>query len=328
MPALIRRGSRGRDVEKLQKHLDQLFPLKHPSILRPDGSADGIFGPQTKEWVQEFQRTPPAIDDDGVVGPITWQKLKDKLPLSFSGGVINDIEENKTKKQLKGNLWERWPPERAFSDLSAKQKEQFLDELLIDDNIRSCSFFRFIQNHMLFLSGSTLKLVQCVELVISIPSTTFLTTVVAGPMNVLITTISGVLAWKDAISTNTDMYAVRAWAYTVTAWAMGKNRPLSSPYMLHKFENFSSEGKVALRKEAWHKMSMKTWNELESMSVRFHTSKLMMQLAIQFQADNQPKGNSIEEKLCYRLLKSREADFGGKMKTINWEQGYEILYPR
>ncbi len=328
MPTLIRRGSRGKDVEILQKCLDQLFPLKRPSILRPDGRADGIFGPQTQAWVEEFQRVQPVIKDDGVVGPITWQKLKNKLPLNFSGRPTNEIEKQKAKKISKEDVWDHWSVEQEFYSLSAEKRNNFYDDLSVDLHIRNSSVLRFIGNNKLFIGGNTVKLFQVVEL-FGVLETSVAWFALGGPTSVFITGISSTLAWYGAITTNTDMYAVRAWAYTVTAWAMGKRRPLSSPYMMHKFEDFSSPGKVELRRQAWDKMSRKTWIELESMHMKYGKSKKMMQLFIQLLADKQPRGSSIEQKICYRLLTSRISDFyGSRTKEDNWKQGYDVLYPK
>lgn len=58
--ALLRRGSRGKDVEMLQARL---------GIRR-----DGIFGPQTEAAVRTFQRE-RRLAVDGIVGPNTWREL-------------------------------------------------------------------------------------------------------------------------------------------------------------------------------------------------------------------------------------------------------------
>jgi hypothetical protein len=57
----IKIGSRGNDVKFIQNRLG----LK----------ADGVFGPQTKFHVQEFQKA-NALKADGIVGPQTWSVMK------------------------------------------------------------------------------------------------------------------------------------------------------------------------------------------------------------------------------------------------------------
>jgi hypothetical protein len=58
---LLSLGSKGDDVSEIQREL---------GIYE-----DGIYGPQTKKCVKDFQRAKPAIDDDGIVGPITLDKI-------------------------------------------------------------------------------------------------------------------------------------------------------------------------------------------------------------------------------------------------------------
>lgn len=59
-------GSRGDDVRKIQQTLKRLG--------HPVGKIDGIFGSTTKIAVVEFQ-IKNKLNADGVVGPITWEKL-------------------------------------------------------------------------------------------------------------------------------------------------------------------------------------------------------------------------------------------------------------
>ena len=56
----------GSSVEQLQARLTELNFYSGP--------LDGIFGPQTEQAVQNFQRQ-SGLSVDGVVGPETWQKL-------------------------------------------------------------------------------------------------------------------------------------------------------------------------------------------------------------------------------------------------------------
>ncbi len=71
----IRQGSTGSAVKALQE-----------IILAQDGSGeaspslvDGIFGPNTDGFVRGMQRF-HELDDDGIVGPLTWQALLGGLP--------------------------------------------------------------------------------------------------------------------------------------------------------------------------------------------------------------------------------------------------------
>jgi hypothetical protein len=96
-------GDRGPLVQKLQKLLynaaegysTQLSTNKNK---KPNFTPfDGIFGPTTKSVVQEFQKDEQLKSVNGIVGPETWDKLKD-IRLKYDWDVANqtniDTEKN------------------------------------------------------------------------------------------------------------------------------------------------------------------------------------------------------------------------------------------
>jgi peptidoglycan hydrolase-like protein with peptidoglycan-binding domain len=62
----LERGSEGSDVEDLQEALIELD-------FKP-GAVDGVFGVYTESAVKQFQSW-ASLDQDGIVGPLTWEKL-------------------------------------------------------------------------------------------------------------------------------------------------------------------------------------------------------------------------------------------------------------
>jgi peptidoglycan hydrolase-like protein with peptidoglycan-binding domain len=67
----VKRGDTGdavRGVQEVMRFHDQSDGEGPPIHV------DGIFGPQTDNWVHGFQ-TAVGIDSDGIVGPITWRAL-------------------------------------------------------------------------------------------------------------------------------------------------------------------------------------------------------------------------------------------------------------
>lgn len=62
-PPPLRRGSRGPAVLQVQLKLNI-----------DNSSGPGIFGPRTEAAVRDFQRR-RQLDDDGIVGPVTWNAL-------------------------------------------------------------------------------------------------------------------------------------------------------------------------------------------------------------------------------------------------------------
>lgn len=68
---LLRYGSRGESVRRMQQYLDAIARV-YPSV--PRLTADGIFGRATQEAVTAFQRL-YGLSPDGVVGPLTWDAI-------------------------------------------------------------------------------------------------------------------------------------------------------------------------------------------------------------------------------------------------------------
>jgi peptidoglycan hydrolase-like protein with peptidoglycan-binding domain len=77
---LIRVGSRGANVERIQRCLNSLRS-RFPSIRQLN--VDGIFGPITEASVREFQRL-FGLNPDGIVGPLTWGVL---MPECYGDGT-------------------------------------------------------------------------------------------------------------------------------------------------------------------------------------------------------------------------------------------------
>ncbi|HVF77724.1 MAG TPA: peptidoglycan-binding domain-containing protein [Solirubrobacteraceae bacterium] len=64
----VQRGSEGQDVNDLQAALIELD-------FKP-GEVDGVFGVYTESAVKSFQRWAQIDLPDGIVGPVTWEKLE------------------------------------------------------------------------------------------------------------------------------------------------------------------------------------------------------------------------------------------------------------
>jgi len=73
----LRVGSTGSSVKLMQNYLNALAEI-FPSI--PKVTADGIFGPMTREQVMAFQRL-FGLTVDGIVGPSTWASIMEQYHL-------------------------------------------------------------------------------------------------------------------------------------------------------------------------------------------------------------------------------------------------------
>ena len=100
MAATLRMFSRGRDVIKLQQLLNK-------NVIISRLVEDGIFGSDTFNAVKIFQRH-NGLNDDGIVGPETWQKLNRdpfvrRSSVGSSVGSSSLIERGKLTYDSEGN---------------------------------------------------------------------------------------------------------------------------------------------------------------------------------------------------------------------------------
>jgi len=79
--ASLRVGSTGEAVRQIQRCLNNVS-VRHPSI--PRLTEDGVFGNFTRNAVIAFQRI-FGLTADGVVGPITWNRLMNECASGGSG---------------------------------------------------------------------------------------------------------------------------------------------------------------------------------------------------------------------------------------------------
>lgn len=75
-PVLVK-GSKGSDVEYLQKKLNDILGIK--LVI------DGEFGPKTEKAVKQFQKS-RGLKQDGCVGPLTWAELEKDIPKDSKDG--------------------------------------------------------------------------------------------------------------------------------------------------------------------------------------------------------------------------------------------------
>jgi peptidoglycan hydrolase-like protein with peptidoglycan-binding domain len=74
MSEVLRQGSRGEEVRRLQRNLNAAIGRRYGTI-----AADGIFGPRTKQAVERYQKDFQLKSVDGIVGPETRNALATRV---------------------------------------------------------------------------------------------------------------------------------------------------------------------------------------------------------------------------------------------------------
>ncbi len=131
---VLRHGSRGPDVKKLQRLLNvRLMP-------GPDLDVDGIFGPKTGEAVRVFQRG-AKIADDRVVGKVTWYHLLKgdavaaapgpSPPQAMPAPAKTIIAKPSTAGPKKSAIWE-WPLRKKLEAAVARVPDHLAGRALRD----------------------------------------------------------------------------------------------------------------------------------------------------------------------------------------------------
>ncbi|MFG5959280.1 peptidoglycan-binding protein, partial [Salmonella enterica] len=98
MVATLWMFSKGRDVVKLQQLLNKTKTIQ--SLIE-----DGYFGKNTYNAVKLFQRN-NGLNDDGIVGPQTWRKLRVQDPLTNSSSNSSTDSNGTTTKPSTGTIAE------------------------------------------------------------------------------------------------------------------------------------------------------------------------------------------------------------------------------
>lgn len=90
----IRKGNKGEAVKILQEALIRLgYPL-------PKYGADGDFGNETLAALKDFQQD-NGLNDDGVCGPKTWEKLEDAKPMQLYTVAIPHLPKHEAEALVK-----------------------------------------------------------------------------------------------------------------------------------------------------------------------------------------------------------------------------------
>ena len=98
---LLKVGSKGDDVKKLQEKLGT--------------SVDGDFGPGTEKKVKEWQKSNGLVDD-GIIGQLSWDKLKLGTMIKEDDIYYNNTEtiQELYDKNISNSISSIFPPNPYF----------------------------------------------------------------------------------------------------------------------------------------------------------------------------------------------------------------------
>lgn len=113
----LQRGASGSDVRLIQQAL----------------MVDGIYGPLTEQAVRRFQAL-EEIDDDGIVGPLTWKALQFRFPELF-------IELPPPPPEV--SEWQTDITTTVFGGSSETQRSAYDNHVITDDEYGIALPFRF-----------------------------------------------------------------------------------------------------------------------------------------------------------------------------------------
>jgi hypothetical protein len=137
---LVKLGMKGDIVGKIQ---ELLISKGHKDISK-DGKVDKIFGRRTKKMVKDFQSA-NGLEDDGVVGRLTWGKLSDpSLTKAQTDAAKSQLPVNHGKIEIddSGNPFvfdgykESWVPQSEFlqsynADGTKKLQENIIKNIVL-----------------------------------------------------------------------------------------------------------------------------------------------------------------------------------------------------
>lgn len=216
----------------------------------------------------------------------------------------------------------------ATKKLSTREKEELLREILghkyssAGNNLPVLS--KIIDNIGYVDNAFTLaELVTFTNTILT--GSRFLTVAASGAsvLSIFLSPVSHLIAVINAWQTGHKMYAYRAVAYTLTAWAFNKSMPSGSPAVISNIRSGAPVRKQSVVQEynkAWQDASRNLLGKINSGTISTRVPKEALKLILRAIADNSP------QKLCEMLLRGVEDQFEA-VPRITWKANYKIRYP-
>lgn len=145
----------------------------------------------------------------------------------------------------------------------------------------------------------------------------------ASFISIFLFPVAAMISVINAYQVGQQMYAYRAIAYTLTAWAFNKPIPTSSQRILMNIRQgglVADQSAVAEYRKVWENVSRSVLTKVEIELRVKNIPKEAMQIVLRAAANNN------EQALCILIMKGFESKLSN-IANITWKRNYNIRYP-
>lgn len=145
----------------------------------------------------------------------------------------------------------------------------------------------------------------------------------ASVLSIFLSPVAHLITIINAWQTGHKMYAYRAIAYTLTAWAFNKPIPKSSFTVLSNLRTGQPVRKGTVIQEynqVWQESSSKVLMKVQAGTIAKNVPKEAVKIILRALANNNP------QKLCEMLLRGVEDQFE-TIPRFSWKANYKIRFP-
>ncbi len=145
----------------------------------------------------------------------------------------------------------------------------------------------------------------------------------ASFISIFLFPVAAMISVINAYQVGQQMYAYRAIAYTLTAWAFSKPIPTSSQRILMNIRQgglVADQSAVAEYRKVWENVSRSVLTKIEIELRVKNIPKEAMQIVLRAAANNN------EQALCILIMKGFESKMSN-ITNITWKRNYNIRYP-
>lgn len=304
MRMLLRRGSRGPEVEKLQSDLNRIGSSRFPPLV-----VDGAYGPLTEGRVREFQGQ-AQIKVDGIAGPQTQAAIAGKLAAL---GVTSPRDISPSTPTPTST------PQRPVSQLTPKERAKLIREYSKDYDALRRGWGRYVD--WLALGGSRFNDLVSLGRAVGVMDSMAGLSGGMGIAGIFLWYYSAINAWAKALNAGRQTYGYRGAAYGATAWFLDRPRVDRSRTILARIQQFRPDKDIHLYHEEWRKAWDRNVQVLRDHDFGGESHQMVKET---FKA----AFNDDHRALCREMLEGFErAQLVSAQQLAVWRSNYHVVYP-